>query len=331
MLTFSWTSPLALAPSTAATLTPHPAVATTLPTKEAFSEAPPVLQAELQALVELQAANCSATWQWGTSRLGMPPSILPMLSGRAGADGSQLLFVHVGKAGGTSVAKYLSEAAVPFDEVHVHSTSLDVFRNHSTILVSLRDPARRVESAIHEFLEPPADTPHGAEGPSPEVMRCVRSPQMFVRRLNEASLCGDFVRGLLSHPPDTRPLQTLLGNRPFYSPAIAISMFAPNHATFGVCFYLGGLLRELVEQVATGKKRVWVTNVETFDVDLATVLHQLHVDGGRPTIPHERGSNRGRKPFPPLGAEELEQLRGHMAAEYSATAMLRRLGRRTQR
>ena len=47
--------------------------------------------------------------------------------------------------------------------------------------------------------------------------------------------------------PDTRPLQTLLGNRPFYSPAIAISMFAPNHATFGVCFYLGGLLRELVE------------------------------------------------------------------------------------
>ena len=69
-----------------------------------------------------------------------------------GAGNSSLLYVHVGKTGGTLVGNLLQAHGVAFDEVHTHPVQLTVAQRHAVFLVTIRDPVDRLLSGYNHHI-----------------------------------------------------------------------------------------------------------------------------------------------------------------------------------
>ena len=62
---------------------------------------------------------------------------------------SSVLFIHIGKAAGTSVLGLLDAAHVTYDRVHVHAVPHIAIASHARIVVCMRDPVDRLISAYN--------------------------------------------------------------------------------------------------------------------------------------------------------------------------------------
>ena len=289
-----------------------------------------------QAIISMDAP-CQQAWQWGVSRLfsSFNAGVHPELNGGQMTKDS-LLLIHVGKAGGSSVVDFLRATGIPFDQVHVHATPIAALDKHAHVLIPLRDPARRVESAIHELLKNHHLRPTNQ---STVLLRCFNSPRAFINRLDDHSTrCGSVARGLIHQPPQLQPLLSLMARDQDRVPDDAPIVLARAHAAhmaMGACFYVGGLLHRL------RTKTVWVTNMDTFTHDLHAAARGLLGAGfarslGRTMLPNATLPNVGHanrhsalchqgRCEKPLSTGELGRLRPHLAAEYFATEFIRRL------
>mmetsp|Transcript_16124 Transcript_16124/g.54195 ORF Transcript_16124/g.54195 Transcript_16124/m.54195 type:complete len:275 (-) Transcript_16124:70-894(-) len=74
--------------------------------------------------------------------------------------GERVLLLHVGKAGGGTVRRFLSANRIRFKEIHLRQPRGDHIRAYNRILVTLRDPTERVISAYKwEHPDGPGRTP----------------------------------------------------------------------------------------------------------------------------------------------------------------------------
>ena len=69
--------------------------------------------------------------------------------GAAAATASDVLFVHVGKTCGGTIADELRLNHVPYDEVHLRKLDTEKLAQYKHIIVSARDPVDRVVSAFN--------------------------------------------------------------------------------------------------------------------------------------------------------------------------------------
>ena len=69
--------------------------------------------------------------------------------GAAAATASDVLFVHVGKTCGGTIADELRLNHVPYDEVHLRKLDTAKLAQYKHIIVSARDPVDRVVSAFN--------------------------------------------------------------------------------------------------------------------------------------------------------------------------------------
>ena len=67
----------------------------------------------------------------------------------AAATASDVLFVHVGKTCGGTIADELRLNHVPYDEVHLRKLDTEKLAQYKHIIVSARDPVDRVVSAFN--------------------------------------------------------------------------------------------------------------------------------------------------------------------------------------
>lgn len=61
----------------------------------------------------------------------------------------QLIFVHIGKTGGSTIRKFLNDNTITYRLVHCQRVTADMIHNHSKILISIRDPLERIISAFN--------------------------------------------------------------------------------------------------------------------------------------------------------------------------------------
>ena len=69
--------------------------------------------------------------------------------GATAATASDVLFVHVGKTCGGTIADELRLNHVPYDEVHLRKLDTEKLAQYKHIIVSARDPVDRVISAFN--------------------------------------------------------------------------------------------------------------------------------------------------------------------------------------
>jgi hypothetical protein len=69
--------------------------------------------------------------------------------GRLAQRSSRVLYIHVGKCGGSSVWTWLRRASIDFDEVHLHRPGPFQERAYSHFIVWVRDPIDRFVSAFN--------------------------------------------------------------------------------------------------------------------------------------------------------------------------------------
>ena len=78
--------------------------------------------------------------------------MMPRLAGLllcAAATASDVLFVHVGKTCGGTIAAELRKNRVPYHEVHLDKVDRETLAQYKRVIVSARDPVDRVISAFN--------------------------------------------------------------------------------------------------------------------------------------------------------------------------------------
>jgi len=153
--------------------------------------------------------------------------------------GRRVLFIHIGKAGGSSTAKFLDAAKIASDQVHCNAVLPEVALapSFTQTLVVVRDPIARLSSAFDYSLR-----------------GTVQDPEQF-RRLSEC-----FARPTLDALVE---LYTRESEGECWSLARDLLVFhekPAGHMQFNACWYLGGIVDKL--------KNVFVAQQETLDQDL---------------------------------------------------------------
>ena len=153
--------------------------------------------------------------------------------------GRRVLFIHVGKAGGSSTAKFLDAARIPCDQVHCNAVLPEVALapSFTQTLVVVRDPITRLSSAFDYSLRGTAQDPEQFR----RLGECFALPTLealveLYTRESEGE-CWSLARDLL-----------VLHEKP------------AGHMQFNACWYLGGIVDKL--------KNVFVAQQETLDQDL---------------------------------------------------------------
>jgi len=185
----------------------------------------------------------------------------PSLSGR---NNGSMLFVHVGKTCGTTVASRLSSAKIHFSQVHAVPVKLDALQRHTLVLIAIREPVDRLISAYWDIH--PSE---GKEGKHPEskkeFYRCFPTAEDFATGLSQRhSSCGQIAHGML-HPATSNG----------------------SHMLKGLCYYLGGVREHLFT------KQILVTETATCTDDTSRVIEwmrpgSISSDGGDTCIHCDR-------------------------------------------
>ena len=154
--------------------------------------------------------------------------------------GRRVLFIHIGKAGGSSTAKFLVAAKIASDQVHCNAVLPEVVLapSFTQTLVVVRDPIARLSSAFDY-----------------SVRGTVQDPEQF-RRLGECFALVPTLDALVE-------LYTRETEGECWSLArdlLVLHEKPAGHMQFNACWYLGGIVDQL--------ENVFVAQQETLDGDL---------------------------------------------------------------
>ena len=219
----------------------------------------------------------------------------------AGGNGTRkaLLFLHVGKTGGTSVASWLSKMNIPAVHVHVHPLLPSVAqRLGNRVVISVRDPIERVLSAFNyerarnkSFWRPMDDCFASLNDLVEQAFLTTRS----------TPACRKMARAV---PPNGWSR-------------------ASGHLGLGFCHYLSGAMPLLRHN------RVWLVRQETMAADLGGLARWLGL----------HNSTALRLPIPKLNPQEgpaVERRRSaapegrHVVAGVRSAGQARAAGRKRQ-
>jgi hypothetical protein len=207
-----------------------------------------------------------------------------------------LLFLHVGKTGGTSVASWLSKMNIPAVHVHVHPLLPSVAqRLGNQVVISVRDPIERVLSAFNyerarnkSFWRPMDDCFASLNDLVEQAFLTTRS----------TPACRKMARAV---PPNGWSR-------------------ASGHLGLGFCHYLSGAMPLLRHN------RVWLVRQETMAADLGGLARWLGLHNSTALrLPIPKLTRTHRKD-PPLSAAARQLLRDDLLSpEYALLDRLEQL------
>lgn len=242
-----------------------------------------VVQSHSAALLNISiSARCVARWNHAVDRsLGnvniSDPNV--RLSGLNGWHQGKLykfdrsvLFIHVGKAGGSSIAGILGATHVHYDQIHVHPVPLLALHSHPYIVITVRDPVARLISAYNWGIS-------------------LRQP--WAMKLSACYDVDQFAMAFAYHRinPSFRsartPCDTLSDKIDAWTSTEAgASFFDFGHIRMDGCFYLGGCIGDS----ALLSKRMFVVRTEMISADAHAMLNWLNASELQ-APPHHKNDN----------------------------------------
>jgi len=237
--------------------------------------------------------QCYATWQTATIRMEEEKvskrhdPVWRYFSGLDGGD-KEALFIHVGKAGGSTIQLFLRDAKASYNQVHVHPVLLRVLHPHRQVVICVRDPAERLLSAFNYEYE--------RKLWFDEVMKCFQTMEHMMQAAmitqQATADCQAVARNVLTKP----------GNG--------------GHMSLGYCFYMGGLMDAL------RSRRVFLVHTESLAVDLQAAGRWLGLQS-TPDVRHwTGGSHRNGEHDAQLSNSSRAFLTRYLADEYEIVHQL---------
>ena len=186
----------------------------------------------------------------------------------AAATASDVLFVHVGKTCGGTIAAELRKNRVAYHEVHLDKLDRETLAQYKHIIVSARDPVERVVSAFN-WRSPHACRERKGECTPPRAVdkydgerglyNCFADVQHFV----DAVTGGSKVTTLTCH---------MLAHSFFYG--VGVGAGGGSHIGKGLSWYIGPVLHELLRR----ESDLWVVRAEACEHDLEGGIRWLRGD-----------------------------------------------------
>jgi hypothetical protein len=204
----------------------------------------------VKSIDELKKLNlCEQKWMKTESTFGRRSGFAderPHLNGLRGTD---VLVVHVGKTGGGTIAQMLKEQKIIITEVHAHAVDEKMIKDHSLILLCLRNPVERMVSAfnwripedrLHKLKKTNSWTKCGS-GSWKGFYGCCKDIDEYASKLREVSRCGTAAR------------------------------IGECHVELDTCSYVGGV----VSSLKLNKKKVFVIDNKSIESDLNKISNKL--------------------------------------------------------
>lgn len=215
--------------------------------------------------------------------------------GKVNGKEDRVLFLHVGKAGGSSVRSFLTDNKIWFKEIHVQQPTPEQVYSYKRILVTVRDPTARVLSA-YKWKHP-----HGG-GLKPTY---AAERELYTCFPNLNSYAEAFL-------PTTK-VSPKCANLAMYSVVQNITYplrgLSCSHTCRGYAFYAGPWLEEIC------RKRPYVVQTEHMAGDLRGIGRWLGVAVRTRVVPHRKGTYR-RQYDNVTNPRALMALRGNLGQEY---------------
>ena len=233
----------------------------------------------------------------------------------------KLLFVHVGKTGGSTVEKFLTENRIRHQSVHTRSLSakqclrlhlgspykctkeeLHWKANERSVIVSVRDPLRRLISAFNwrHTVGGGVKDKSFAKSHRPlafkfevSLYKCFDSVNDFAEALgeeNNLTRCGSIARSVFDQ---TNPSSS-------------------THMSQGYLFYIG---KEMLEYMVSHQFRIYLVRQESLTSDLHGLEDWLSTPLRTLRIKHER-SDYPRKNDTYVSEKGLQNLKKFLQPEY---------------
>mmetsp|Transcript_61767 Transcript_61767/g.199125 ORF Transcript_61767/g.199125 Transcript_61767/m.199125 type:complete len:260 (+) Transcript_61767:75-854(+) len=219
-------------------------------------------------------SHCAALRMQGTSR-----------------NASKLQFIHVGKAGGSSIRSWLRQNNISFDETHLEPVHTCRGDEHRKWMIAVREPIARIVSSFNWRSPRNGMFRNAYTWSELEFYNCFSTVNDFAEALNNTTRCGDLARGALRDPEHSQ------------------------HIGMGVAWYLQNDLDCILMQ------EFHLVHTETFVDDLQKAAAWLNVDNPDMDIPYEKSQYPMRnQTFVSLKGRRL--LSQSLVAEYDVMAML---------
>ena len=141
------------------------------------------------------ASNCKQAWLSGAHKsralrlAGTDPYLQYSGFDRAGAmKSNDILFIHVGKTGGSSVSWGMRSNKLKINEIHVHPVLPGMLHRHKYVFITIRDPADRFVDAFKH------NHPLGSHPNGHRVYTCFDSAASAAAGVFDETPCGHLGR-----------------------------------------------------------------------------------------------------------------------------------------
>ena len=197
--------------------------------------------------------------------------MMPRLAGMllcAAVTASDVLFVHVGKTCGGTIAAELRKNRVPYHEVHLDKVDGETLAKYKRVIVSARDPVDRVVSAFN-WRSPHACRERKGECTPPRAVEKYDGERGLYNCFPDVQ---HFVDAVTARSQGTTLTCHMLAHSFFYG--VGVGAGGGSHIGKGLSWYIGPVLHDLLRR----ESDLWVVRAETCEHDLEGAIRWLRGD-----------------------------------------------------
>jgi hypothetical protein len=135
----------------------------------------------------------------------------------------KVIYVHIGKTGGGTIEKELNRNGIRYTQLHVHALDKIMIETNDAIMISIRDPVNRTESAFN-FM-------------NPRNPKAFKFPEYRKKDRNENARFYDCFEDINDYSEKVSS-HTKCGN---------LARIGSEHLGLDTCSYVGGVAEELMK------------------------------------------------------------------------------------
>ena len=190
----------------------------------------------------------------------------------AAATASDVLFVHVGKTCGGTIAAELRKNRVAYHEVHLDKVDGETLAKYKRVIVSARDPVDRVVSAFN-WRSPHACRKRNGGCTPPRAVEKFDGERGFYNCFPDVQ---HFVDAVTARSQEERQGTTLTCHMLAYSffHGVGVGAGGGSHIGKGLSWYVGPVLYDLLRR----ESDLWVVRAEACEHDLEGAIRWLRGD-----------------------------------------------------
>ena len=190
----------------------------------------------------------------------------------AAATASDVLFVHVGKTCGGTIAAELQKNRVAYHEVHLDKVDGETLAKYKHVIVSARDPVDRVISAFN-WRSPHACRKRNGGCTPPRAVEKFDGERGFYNCFPDVQ---HFVDAVTARSQEERQGTTLTCHMLAYSffHGVGVGAGGGSHIGKGISWYVGPVLHDLLRR----ESDLWVVRAEACEHDMEGAIRWLRGD-----------------------------------------------------